>query len=232
MTGLRVWARRFPRLRSLHYLLATLRTYRIETPAEVSNELESQYSSGTDPWAYLTKANELERYEMTLQTLDRWRADRRPTAFEVGCGEGHFTKRLAERCASVLAVDMIDLACERTRAACKGEPNVTVCKWDAVAQGPPDLFDLVVCMDVMVVGWRPFAQRRAMRSVAGSVGPRGGLLITAVLASPVIERARWARWLGRGAHGIVHRFSSVDRRLVLRDMKTTSSHVIALYEAS
>ena len=44
---------------------------------------------------------------------------------------------------------------------------------------------------------RPIAKRHAVDVVARAVAPGGYLLVSDVVHSPVVERALWARWLGR-----------------------------------
>lgn len=223
---------RFRRARSTYYFLAQLVRFTAKSPGTVRDEMDSQYSDGPDPWGYrLSPAND-ERYAVALEMLDRWRADRRLNALEVGCGEGLFTQALAPRAASLVGVDLSPPALQRAEAALSKFSHVTVRRWDAVDGPSLGQFQLVVCMDVMDVGWGPLAQRRAMRAITGCLERDGALLVTGFLQSPVIERARWARLLGRGAHGILSRFQAIDRRLVCRELRLTECHVVALLEAS
>ena len=229
---LKLRLRRFRRLRSAYYLVSELRGFLVESPAAVRGEMDSQYAASADPWNYASSSVEQQRYAAALDILARWRGEHRPSAFEVGCGEGLFTARLAQHCSSVLAVDISDVALNRARETCAELAHVRLARWDAVKDPPPGTFDLVVCMDVMEVGWRPLAQRRAMRAVTRSLRPGGALLVTVCLRSPVVERARWGRWLGRGAHGVVARFASLDRRLICRESRSTERQFIALLEAT
>jgi SAM-dependent methyltransferase len=223
--------RRFRRLRSAWHFLGRLRAYRLERGPDIRAEMARQYSGGPDPWRYASSPDERLRYRLALEIIDRWRGDHRPKAFEVGCGEGLFTVELAPRCASVLAVDMNEVALERARVRCAEFDSVRVARWDATNDEPPGRFELVLCMDVMDVGWGPLAQRRAIRKVSRALAPGGVLLVTSVLKSPVVERAQWARWLGAGARGTVNRFAALDTRLLLVEATTTPVHFIALLEA-
>ena len=173
-----------------------------------------------------------DRYALALEMVACWRGARRPAALEVGCGEGLFTRALAEHCASVLGVDISDVALERARAACEDRPNVELAPWDAVKDPSPGQFELVTSMDVMEFGWRPLAQRTAVKAVTDSISNGGALLITVFLRSPVVEHAVWGRWLGRGGNGVISRYLAVDRRLVIRELRRTESHLIALLEAA
>ena len=129
-------------------------------------------------------------------------------------------------------MDLVEVALERARERSAGIENVCYRRWNAVEEPPPGDFELVVCMDVVDSGWRPLALRRAVRSVCEAVTPGGLLLVTAVKQNPAVEGARWARWLGRGANGIQHRFRAADPALTIVDARDTSTHVLALYERS
>lgn len=232
LRGLKQRMRRFRRLRSAWYLLAQLRMYVLERAPAVRAEMTRQYSSRSDPWRYTSLPDERQRHGLALEMIDRWREWRRPGAFEVGCGEGLFTEALAPRCSSVLAVDIDELALGRAQARCASFDGVRTMRWDAIEDPTPGTFELVLCMDVMDLGWSPLVQRRAMRAVCRTIAPHGMLLVTAVLKSPVVEHARWARWLGSGGRGTVVRFAAQDRRLVLLEARATSKHFIALFEAA
>jgi 2-polyprenyl-3-methyl-5-hydroxy-6-metoxy-1,4-benzoquinol methylase len=160
-------------------------------------------------------------------------AGRRPLhALEIGCGEGIFTTMLAPLCASVLAVDVSEVALSRARERCAEFDHVRFCCWDVCSDPPLGTFGIVVCMDVVdTIHWPP-AQRRAIAKVDRSVAPRGSLIVTAVLQSPVVENANWGRRLGRGGQNIVARFSAQDRRLVRRETHLTDHHILTRFAAS
>jgi len=224
--------RRFHRLRSVYYLLTELARFVTNSRPAVREQLVEAYAQGTDPWRYASLVRDRERYALALEMVARWQGERRPEALEVGCGEGLFTRQLATRCSSVVGADISEVALERARAACVNLPGVSFQRWDAVDDGSLGQFDLVTAMDVMEIGWRPLAQRSAMKTVTGSVRDGGALLITVFLRSPVIEHAHWARWLGRGGNGVLARYVAVDRRLVVRELHRTDHHLIALLEAA
>jgi SAM-dependent methyltransferase/glycosyltransferase involved in cell wall biosynthesis len=230
MRRLREWARRRAPLVSAYYLLAQLRVYRREAPAEIRGFMEEKYAGDTDPWKYGSASHEIARYDATLDLLDAWRSGQQPAAFEVGCGEGLFTRRLAERCSSVLAVDIVDVALERAQQGAANLSNVRFMRWDGVAEPPPGRFDLVVCMDVIDSGWRRSSQRRLIRSVAAAIEPGGLLIVSSVLQNPIVERAWWARRLGRGAAGVLALIESEEPALRRLETRMTETHVLAMYE--
>jgi chemotaxis methyl-accepting protein methylase len=119
-----------------------------------------------------------------------------------------FTKQLAPRCESLLAVDISEIAIERARERCVEFPQVSFARWSVRVDPPLGQYGLVSCMDVICDIHRPLEQRRAADTVAASVAPGGTLLITATVLNEVVEDARWARRMGRGARWVIDRFAS------------------------
>jgi SAM-dependent methyltransferase len=221
--------RRSERLRSVYYLLlASLRALRA-SPRGARRGLDDRYRSGPDPWRYASDPEESRRHDVALELLERSRAPSAPDALEVGCGEGLFTERIADRCSSLLAVDVSRVALARAADRCARLDNVRVSEWDATRGEPLGRFGLVICMDVLCDIRRPLAQRRAVRMVARSVAPGGLLLVSAVIQDPIVERAAWARALGRGGRWVVDRLAR-EEGLVLREIRQTERHVVAALE--
>jgi trans-aconitate methyltransferase len=133
-------------------------------------------------------------------------------AFEIGCGEGHFTEILAPRCESLLAVDVNTTALERARRRCRDLANVRFEHWDLRSDDVPDRFDLVVATSVLEYLKNPLSLWRARAKLAQALRPGGVLLVGNVRLDPVVENARWARLLPRGA-GPVDAFVSRHPRL-------------------
>jgi len=109
---------------------------------------------GGDPWDLEASPFERAKYDAQLALLDA--GDRRyGRALEIGCAAGAFTRRLAQRCDQVVALDIaepaIALARSRTTA-----PNVeyrvgNVMQWDAELDGDWDL--VVLAETVCYLGW-------------------------------------------------------------------------------
>ena len=188
------------------------------------------YRRGADPWSYASTDEEQERYGHVLDLIDRSTGESRPEALEVGCGEGFFTSRLMTKCGWLLAVDISEVALSRAQERCGAEPVVTFAQWNAREDPPLGPFGLVVCMDVIDEISRPMAQRKAARTVTRCVAPGGNLIVSAVIQDPVIENARWARFMGRGGQWVIDHFASRPN-LTQVELRETERHLIALYQA-
>ena len=69
--------------------------------------------------------------------------------FEVGCSIGVLTRQLADRCASLLAVDVAEAALVQARARCAELPHVTMQRMRIPAEWPDRVFDLVLLSEVL-----------------------------------------------------------------------------------
>ncbi|HEX7125294.1 MAG TPA: class I SAM-dependent methyltransferase [Thermodesulfobacteriota bacterium] len=101
-----------------------------------------------DPWGYAASPYEAARREAVLAALPR---PRYRSVLEAGCGEGHTTRRLAERGDRVVGLDISGRAVAR---AVELPANVRVVRGDLLAPAlPPEApaggFDLVVCAEVL-----------------------------------------------------------------------------------
>jgi len=76
---------------------------------------ERLYQGKWDPWDFRTSTYERNRYQATLDALDR---SRYQFAFEPGCSIGELTALLAPLCADLLATDVSRTAVERARKRC------------------------------------------------------------------------------------------------------------------
>ncbi len=72
---------------------------------------DALYAADPDPWQFATSAYEREKYDATLAALPT----RIGSAFEIGCSIGILTRRLAERCNTLLAVDVAKAALAAAR---------------------------------------------------------------------------------------------------------------------
>ncbi len=104
------------------------------------------YARGEDPWDFQGSAYEIAKYDETLAALPR---PRFAGALEVGCSIGVQTRRLAERCDALLALDLAPLAVERARARCADLPQVRVRQAQVPRDWPPGTYDLVVLSEVL-----------------------------------------------------------------------------------
>ena len=109
---------------------------------------------GGDPWDLQANPFERAKYDAQLALLD---ADSRRygRALEIGCAAGVFTRQLAKRCDSVVALDIaepaIALARQHTTAANVDYQIANIMQWDAELDGDWDL--VVLAETVCYLGW-------------------------------------------------------------------------------
>ena len=108
----------------------------------------------SDPWDLETSPFEQAKYDAQLALIDAG-ARRYGRALEIGCAAGAFTRRLAERCDSVVALDIaepaIALARARTRTTNIDYRVGNIMQWDAELDGHWDL--VVLAETVCYLGW-------------------------------------------------------------------------------
>ncbi|MGA9871065.1 MAG: class I SAM-dependent methyltransferase [Rhodococcus sp. (in: high G+C Gram-positive bacteria)] len=106
------------------------------------------YADREDPFGLGNNWYEERKYTLTLASLPRARYRR---ALEPGCSIGILTRKLAERCDSVVSTDVVGSALDTARAHV-GSDSVHFVEWsltdgwDTVAKG--DTFDLIVLSEV------------------------------------------------------------------------------------
>lgn len=129
---------------------------RNQADTEAREYFDKLWSKG-DPWDLDTHPFELAKYDAQLALLDadRGAGGRYGRALEIGCAAGAFTRRLAQRCESVVGIDVaapaIALATERTAA-----PNVRYLRQNVMQwrDGLAGDWDLIVCAETMCyLGW-------------------------------------------------------------------------------
>jgi LmbE family N-acetylglucosaminyl deacetylase/SAM-dependent methyltransferase len=103
------------------------------------------YSKSDDPWRMATRWYEERKRAITVASLPR---ERYASALEVGCSTGELTAALAERCESLLAVDISDAAVARASRRTEALGAVRVARVDVTEHFPSGLFDLVVISEV------------------------------------------------------------------------------------
>ena len=233
---LRKFLRRTPGLRSAVYLGASLWAAARETAGRTGRDSLGTYTAGVDPWRYDSEWGR--RHLQAAEELITEAAARRGPiewALELGCGEGWTTARLATHAHSVVAVDLSPVAIERARQRCVGAGTASPVRFevaDVMAGGmpAPGRFDLVVAMGFIELFQNPARARRVRRLVVDSVLPGGHLLVATVRQHPVVEQARWAPVLPRGASGI-DRFLQAGGWLQPQRRVETPTHLFMLYEA-
>ncbi len=139
------------------------------------------YARNPDPWQFETSVYEREKYDASLEALDRERYAR---ALEIGCSIGVFTERLAARCDELLAVDITERALERARERCKDLPQVHFAQMTIPKHFPAGSYDLIVCAEVGYY-WSDADLAHARDRIATALSPNGELLLVHWL--PVVD---------------------------------------------
>jgi SAM-dependent methyltransferase len=134
---------------------------------------DALYADNPDPWGFATSPYERAKYDATLAAMPPGRFR---SALEIGCSIGVFTRRLAERCDRLLAVDLSAAALARARATCDGLTNVTIEQRAVPAEWPEGSFDLILVSEVLYFLDAADVARTATRAAA-SLKP-GGCLVT------------------------------------------------------
>jgi SAM-dependent methyltransferase len=126
------------------------------------------YARDPDPWGFETSEYEAHKFDATIAALDPPYA----SALEVGCANGALTERLAERCETLLAVDVVESVLARARARV---PDVTFERREIPEEWPDGAFDLIVCSEVLYY-LDPPAFDRTLTAIERTLVPGGSLL--------------------------------------------------------
>jgi cyclopropane fatty-acyl-phospholipid synthase-like methyltransferase len=105
---------------------------------------EQLYTEKPDPWDFDTSDYERLKYDATLAAI----GDGHGNALEIGCSIGVFTRRLAERCRTLLAVDIAETALDAARRRCAGLANITFRRMQLPDAFPAGRFDLILLSEV------------------------------------------------------------------------------------
>ncbi len=107
---------------------------------------EALYAGDPDPWRFASSAYERDKYAATMAALPRARY---AAALEIGCSIGVLTRRLAERCDALLAVDVAAAALAEARERCADRANARFECRRMPGDWPPGRFDLVLLSEVV-----------------------------------------------------------------------------------
>ena len=107
---------------------------------------DGQYADSADPWHLATSEYERAKYAATLAALPR---SRYASAVEVGCSIGVLTRALAERCDSLLGLDVVDQALEQARERNRDLAHVRFARAQVPGDWPDGSFDLIVLSEVV-----------------------------------------------------------------------------------
>jgi O-antigen/teichoic acid export membrane protein/2-polyprenyl-3-methyl-5-hydroxy-6-metoxy-1,4-benzoquinol methylase len=194
-----------------------------------SDSFNREFQRKVDPWGYAKWPCEQERHITAVEMLDAAsKGERFGEALEVGCAEGIFTKPLATRCESLMAVDYSETALTRAREKLSGSEKVQFLKWNLRQDHLPGTYDLIAIMDVLSSFHRPKSLRAACRNLVEGLHAGGYLLVGDVRQSEVFESAWWGRILIRGAKQITASIGE-HPELVMITTKTTDTHILTLF---
>jgi peptidoglycan/xylan/chitin deacetylase (PgdA/CDA1 family)/protein-L-isoaspartate O-methyltransferase len=136
-------------------------------------EFEQVFASQPDPWHYESDY-EQKKYDQTLALVP----DRISRALEVGCAEGIFTAKLAEKVDLLTACDISTVALSRAARRCSHLPNVDFVCLDAFQDELPGRYDLIVCSEMLYYARSEQQLIRTLRRFGEALLPQG-LLLTA-----------------------------------------------------
>lgn len=145
-------------------------TTRSSLPPEYFDDL---YSRAGDPWCLASSDYEHAKFDATIAALP---ACRYSCALEVGCSIGVLTRRLAERCTSLLAVDVADAALAQARIRCAGVGHVEIRRACIPGHWPEGVFDLIVLSEVLYY-LSPDDVAQTARRTGASIAPGGAVLL-------------------------------------------------------
>ena len=132
-------------------MLRTLREPRISSVGVVDRE----FARRTDPWNYETNPLEQTRFLKQTELLDEARENRRfQSGLEIGCAEGLYTEILAERCESLLVLDLSPTALARTQHRRQWSERVRFGAFDLRSEAIPGTFDLIIVAGVLEYFYR------------------------------------------------------------------------------
>ncbi|KQP29726.1 methyltransferase type 12 [Methylobacterium sp. Leaf104] len=131
------------------------------------------YAGNPDPWDFATSPYEHAKYDATLAALGR---ETYAQALEVGCSIGVLSRRLADRCAALLALDVAEAALDAARARCAPCPHVSFLRAAVPAEWPSGRFDLVVLSEVLYF-FTPEDLARIAAHLAAALNPGGEVVL-------------------------------------------------------
>lgn len=142
---------------------------RSSVPAEY---FERMFADSDDPWAFRTRWYEQRKRDLTMATLPRQRYDR---VFEPACANGELSLLLAERCESMLSMDLSSEAVRLAQQRLAGYAEVEVRQGRLPGDWPGGEFDLIVLSEVAYYLSAEDLSALIDRAVA-SLSPGGSLL--------------------------------------------------------
>jgi cyclopropane fatty-acyl-phospholipid synthase-like methyltransferase len=138
-----------------------------------SDYFAALYSDDPDPWHFATSQYERGKYAATIGSLG---SNKIGSVFEVGCSIGVLTRQLAQRCNSILAVDVAEQALAQARENCAGLSHARFARMQIPIEWPAEHFDLIVLSEVLYY-FSADDIRTTARKTLSSLSPRGRVLL-------------------------------------------------------
>jgi SAM-dependent methyltransferase len=134
---------------------------------------DALYSAAADPWKFKTSDYEAKKYAATLAALPRHRYR---SAFEIGGSIGVLTEMLAQRCDTLLSVDVSEQAQKQAIDRCQSLSNVRFQLLQVPQLYPNEQFDLTVLSEVGYY-WCWEDLKQAQQLMLDHLEPGGHLLL-------------------------------------------------------
>jgi protein-L-isoaspartate O-methyltransferase len=121
---------------------------------------EDMYRQNPDPWDFETSDYEAQKYQTTIEALPN---PRYSNALEVGGSIGVLTALLAQRCDSLLSLDVSQTAQQQAIARCQDLPQVRFNIAQVPQDFPQETFDLILLSEVgYYLSWSDLKQTQQL----------------------------------------------------------------------
>ena len=189
---------RFAPLKRIIRSVAELKNIAIDNPKRSARSVDCLFFSRVDPYGFSREAEQLRfwRAEQMIDSVSCGKPFQR--VLEIGCAEGMFTERLAERSSSLLATDISAVALARARRRCP-VPHIEFQQWDLRTDALQNSYDLIVAVGVLEYLHGRAAFHRARSKLVQAITPGGYLLLGSTVQDDGIENSWVADWFLRGS---------------------------------
>jgi SAM-dependent methyltransferase len=227
----RIWflLRRVTFLRSGLYLAIELRRTLREPQTTTRAIVDRDFTTRKDPWKYESNPLESKRFLEQTAMLDSIREGQLfPSGLEIGCAEGVYTEVLADRCESLLVLDLSPTALDRAQSRRQWSNRVRFGSFDLQHDPIPGAgtYDLIVVTGVLEYFQRPATILKMREKLASALQTNGYLLVETTRVNPVVEDSWWGRRLRRGRW--INVFISEHPSLTLVQSSVNDSYCITL----
>jgi SAM-dependent methyltransferase len=201
---------RVPLFRTAIGYMLEIKSTLVDSSEQNRANVKADFQDQLDPYGF---ARDLEqfRFQRALEFLCLAKPDGVfPSALEVGCAEGMFTRMLSERCEALLAVDLSTIALERAEQHCSDQTNIKFAEWDVRRDPINGTFDLIVATGVLEYILRPSTLRDACKRLTAAVKPGGYFLVGNTVTDNEVERTWIGKLLIRGT--VINDYLAKDTR--------------------